>query len=180
MKGKVVLLLGATGEGKSTYADHKFKTERQTICYLRIETDMEGKNLIKFTNFMEFLKFSRRKKNKKFIIDEAFSCLPKTLNIKMDNPEHPHNILADFLLNARKLNNFILIPLHACKQIPEWLLPYCDYVIRFNTNDQFQYQAQRFISFPTFEQSLRDEPHIKEKIIVAGRKITKPKILKLR
>jgi hypothetical protein len=180
MKGKVIILVGATGEGKTTYTTTKFKTDRQTICYLRLESDIEGKNLIKFTNFMEFLNFSKRKKNKKFIIDEAYSCLPKTLNIKMDNPDHPHNMLIDFLLNARKLNNFILIPLHSCKQIPEWLPTYADYVIRFNTNDQFNYQAQRFISFPTFEQSLRNEPHIKEKMLLAGRKITKPKILKLR
>jgi len=180
MKGKVVILVGGTGEGKTTYSKNKFKTDRQTICYLRIETDIEGKDLIKFTNFMSFLNFSKTKKNKKFFIDEAFSCLPKTLNIKMDNPEHPHNILIDFLLNARKLNNFIFIALHSCKQIPDWLPTYCDYVIRFNTNDQFQYQAQRFISFPKFEESLRTEPFIKEKILLAGRKITKPKILKLR
>jgi hypothetical protein len=180
MKGKVIILVGATGEGKTTYLKNKFKTDRQTICYLRIEDDIQGNNLIKFTNFMKFLAFSKRKKNKKFLIDEAFSCLPKTLNIKMDNPEHPHNILIDFFLNARKMNNFIFIALHSCKQIPEWLPTYCDYVIRFNTNDQFQYQAQRFISFPTFEQSLRTEPVIKEKILLNGITITKPKILKLR
>lgn len=179
-KGKVICIIGATGEGKTTYAKIKFKSERQTICYLLIESDMEGKNIIKFTNFMKLLNFGRRKKNKKFFIDEAFTCLPKRLEIKMDKPEHPHNILAEFLVNARKMNNFIIIVLHSAKQIPEWLPTYIDYLIRFNTNDQFQYQAQRFSAFPVIEQSLRNEPFIKEKIKLNGITITKPKILKLR
>lgn len=180
MKGKVICIVGGTGEGKTTYIKNKFNSERQTICYLRIESDFDGKNTIKFTNFMELLNFARKKKNKKFYIDEAFTCLPKRLEIKMDKPDHPHNILADFLVNARKLNNFVVIILHSLKQIPDWLPTYIDYLIRFNTNDQFQYQAARFSGFPIIEESIKKDQFIKEKMLLAGRKITKPKILKLR
>lgn len=178
--GKVIVIVGATGEGKTTYIKNKFKSDRQTICYLRIESDFEGNNVIRFTNFMYLLKHMRRKKNKKCFIDEAFTCLPKRLEIKMNNPDHPHNILADFLVNARKMNNFIVIILHSLKQIPEWLPTYMDYLIRFNTNDQFKYQAQRFSAFTIIEESIKQQPLITEKIIMNGIKITNPVILKLR
>lgn len=179
-KGKVIAVVGATGEGKTTYTKVKFKSHRQTICYLRIESDFEGKNVVKFTNFMDLLKFGKRKKDKTFFIDEAFTCLPKRLDIKMDNPNHPHNVLADFLVNARKMNNFIFIVVHSFKQIPDWLPTYLDYIIRFNSQDQFQYQANRFSAFPVIEQSIKREPVISEKMKLGEITITKPKILKLR
>lgn len=180
MNGKVVCMLGATGEGKTTYYKIKFRSDRQTICYLLIESDYEDTNVIKFTNFMDLLNYIRRKKNKKIFVDEAFSCLPKKLDIKIDNPDHPHNILAEFLMNARKMNNFVVIGLHSFKQIPDWLPTYLDYIIRFNTMDQFNYQANRFSAYPIIEKSLRSEPVIKQKMKLKGIEITKPKILKLR
>lgn len=173
-------MLGATGEGKTTYYKNKFKSDRQTICYLRIPSDFEGENAIVFTNFMKMLHHIRTKKNKKVFVDEAWTCFPKKLEIKMDNQNHPHNILADYLVNARKMNNFFTCALHSFKQMPEWMPTYLDYVIRFNTLDQFQYQAKRFSAFPIIEHSLTNEPIIKEKIILNGITITKPKILKLR
>lgn len=180
MNGKVTCIVGATGEGKTTFYKEKMKSDRQTICYLRIETDFEEENAMKFTNFMKLLHFIRNKKNKKIFIDEAFTCLPKRLEIKIDKPNHPHNLLADFLVNGRKMNNFITIGLHSFKQIPDWLPTYLDYVIRFNTLDQFQYQSKRFSAFPAIEESLKKDPIIKEKMVLNGIQITKPKILKLR
>ncbi len=166
MHGKVICLAGELGAGKTTYIKKyasKVKS-KQIICYLRISDDWEDENVSTYTNFVEFLKFANAQRNTLFIIDEAFTCLPKELRVKMGKPNDIHNQLADFLVNCRKLNNFIFIIYHAISQIPtEWLLPYLHYFVRFNTTDLMQYQINRFRSFPLIAENLikvtKVEPH---------------------
>lgn len=174
MSGKVIAVVGDLGAGKTSFIKKYSKKTKadQTLVYLRISTDWENENVITFTNFEAFIRTANRKKNKLFVVDEAFTCLPKRLNIKMDKPLNINNQLADFLVNSRKMNNFIFIILHSLAQIPtEWLIPYLDYIVRFKTNDLIEYQARRFKSFPNIEQSLLKNPVVKD---------FKPVILKLR
>lgn len=172
--GKVIAVVGDMGAGKTTFIKKysaRYRSD-QTYCYMRLSTDWEDKKIITFTNFEQFIRVANKKKNKLFLIDEAFTCLPKRLNVKMDKPENIHNQLADFLVNSRKMNNFIFIILHSLSQIPtEWLVPYLDYIVRFKTNDLIQHQVQRFKSFPHIEKNLLDYPTIEN---------FKPIILKLR
>ena len=172
--GKVSAIVGELGTGKTTYIK-KFSEKckrKKVVCYLRLNSDWEDKNIIKFTNFEEFLIYANKQKDTLFIIDEAFTCLPKKLNIKMNKPNDLNNKLADLLVNCRKLNNFIFIIFHSLSQIPtEWLIPYLDYLVRYKTNDLLQYQISRFKSFPNIANNLI-EVQIIEKY--------KPVILKLR
>lgn len=174
MNGKVICISGELGAGKTTYIK-KFAAKakaKQTVCYLRISDDWNDKNIITFTNFETFLKYANNQTNTLFIIDEAFTCLPKKLNIKMGKPNDINNLLADFLVNCRKLNNFIFIIYHSLSQIPtEWLLPYLHYFVRFNTTDLMQYQISRFKSFPNISESLIKHTKLEKH---------KPIILKLR
>jgi len=165
--GKVVCLAGETGSGKGTFIKDKCNEagEKEVICYLRIRDDFKvpGKKVKVFTNFIEFLRYAHTKKDCIIIIDEAFTCLPKKLNISMTNPNHPHNLLADILVNARKLNNFVFIVYHSLSQIPtEWLIPYLNWLLRFFTNDLIQYQLQRFKSFPKIHNSLLTVPQVEQ------------------
>jgi len=157
MHGKVICLAGELGAGKTSYIK-KFAAKakaKQTVCYLRISDDWNDKNILTFTNFVQFIKYANTQTNTLFIIDEAFTCLPKKLNIKMDKPNDINNLLADFLVNCRKLNNFIFIIYHSLSQIPtEWLIPYLDYLVRFKTNDLLQYQITRFKSFANIVSNL--------------------------
>ncbi len=157
MNGKVIGLVGELGAGKTSYIK-KFAAKakaKQIICYLRISDDWDDKNVSTYTNFAEFLNYANKQTNTLFIIDEAYTCLPKKLNIKMGKPNDIHNKLADFLVNCRKLNNFIFIIYHSLSQIPsDWLIPYLDYLVRFKTNDLMQYQIQRFKSFANIVQNL--------------------------
>ena len=158
MHGKVIGIVGQTGEGKTTYIKNKADKVRskKIVCYLRVSDDWDDDNIIKFTNFIEFLKFANSQTNTLFIIDEAFTALPKKLSIKMGKPNDLHNQLADFLVNSRKLNNFIFIIYHSISQIPsDWLIPYLDYLVRFQTQDLLQYQIQRFKTFANIAENLR-------------------------
>lgn len=172
--GKVIAIVGAMGEGKTTYVKgYTSKSRRNSLCYLRIGSDFENdKKVNAHTNFMQFIKEGNKSKDRICIIDEAFTCLPKKLNIKMDNPNHPHNQLADFLVNSRKMNNWVFIIFHSLSQIPsEWLIPYLDRLVRFNTTDLMQYQFQRFKSFPNIANDILEYPTIEK---------YKPRKLKLR
>lgn len=161
--GKVIIIVGEMGSGKTTYIKNfssRLK-DKQTLIYLRLKDDYEGKKVKKFTNFMDFINQAKKSKDTLLLIDEAFTCLPKQLTIKMNNPSHPHNKLADMLVNTRKMNNFLFIILHSLKQIPtEWLLDYCDYLVRFNTKDKLQYQINRFETFPNIVESLEKIPKL--------------------
>lgn len=175
MNGKVIGVVGSTGEGKTSYIKKfaaKLKT-KNTVCYLRITDDWKATDGVRiFTNFMEFIDYANTQINTLFIIDEAFTCLPKKLLIKLGKPNDPHNKLADFLVNCRKLNNFLFIIFHAVSQIPsDWLVPYLDYLVRFATTDLLQYQITRFKAFPSIVASFIKFPKIPK---------YKPIILKLR
>lgn len=149
--GKVNCLVGITGSGKTTLIKQYAKKAigKEIICYARIESDIDIKGAKVYTDFLQFLDAVVRAKDCIIIIDEAFTCLPKKLNIKIGKPNDPHNKIADLLVNARKMNNFVFILFHAFSQVPtEWLIPYLDYFIAFLTNDLMQYQIQRFRSFP--------------------------------
>jgi hypothetical protein len=166
MNGKVICIAGELGAGKTTYIKKMAKKvkSKQIICYLRISDDWEDDSVSTYTNFESFLRFANCQRNTLFIIDEAFTCLPKKLVVKMGKPNNIHNQLADFLVNCRKLNNFIFIIYHSISQIPtEWLLPYLHYFVRFNTTDLMQYQIARFKSFPNIADNLvkvtKVDPH---------------------
>ena len=174
MNGKVIGVVGKTGEGKTSYIkkfSQKLKT-KNTVCYLRISDDWNDDDVKKFTNFKEFIKYANTQKNTLFIIDEAFTCLPEKLNVKMNKPRDLNNLLADFLVNARKLNNFVFIIFHALSQVPtKWLIPYLDYFVRFATQDFIDVQIRRFKSFLNIVRSFIDYPEVEK---------YKPIVLKLR
>lgn len=157
MNGKVIGIVGEMGSGKTSYIKNfakKLKT-KNIVCYLRISDDWKDESVKTFTNFVEFIKYANTQTNTLFIIDEAFTCLPKKLNIKMNKPNDINNLLADFLVNCRKLNNFIFIIYHSLSQIPtEWLIPYLNYLVRFKTNDLMQFQINRFKSFANIVDNL--------------------------
>lgn len=157
MNGKVNALVGDLGAGKTTYIRNFVEKckGRNVLCYLRIGSDFHIPGAKIYTDFLEFIKAAIKAVDSILIIDEAYTCLPKKLNIKLGKPSDPHNMLADILVNSRKLNNFIFIIFHSLSQIPtEWLVPYLDYIIRFITNDMLNVQAVRFKSFPSIVNNL--------------------------
>lgn len=171
--GKVICLVGDLGTGKTSFVrDMVGNSKKDISVYLRIIADMKIRNAKCYTNFVEFIKKANSSTNKVFIIDEAYTCLPKNLRVKPDKPMSIDNQIADVLVNCRKLNNFVFIIFHSLSQVPsEWLIPYLDYFIRFRTNDQLQYQKLRFSSFPEIINSLDRLPVVPD---------YKPDIIKIR
>lgn len=166
--GKVNCLVGDTGTGKTTLLKEKYcskVTDKNIFAYVRLDDDFDIKNSQTYNNFMQFLTKIHRVKDSLIIIDEAWTALPEKLSIKINNPKHPHNMLADVLVNARKMNNFVFIIYHSFSQVPtQWLIPYLHYFIIYRTNDLLQYQYTRFKSFPEIAKYLKGKP-IKENFV---------------
>ena len=161
-KGKVNVLAGHTKTGKTTFIKNTFCNnagDKEIIAYVRLRDDFNITGAKVFNNFVEFLHYIKDKKNCLIIIDEGWTALPDKLNITMGKPNKLDNILADFLVNAPKMNNFVFIIYHAFAQIPnKWLIPYLDYLIAFKTNDMYNIQVRRFQSFPEIARYLSGKP----------------------
>lgn len=163
--GKVIPVIGATGEGKTYWVKsvlRKTKNEKFTFSLIAGDYNKECKMI---TNFTEFLHLISTKTNCVFVVDEAYVVLPQSLN---PEAKKLHRIIAEALVNARKLNNIVIFVFHQFRQLPGWLVGYSNFVIRFNSNDQFEVQARRFASYENLYSSLFKYPKIKKdkKIII--------------
>lgn len=150
MNGKVNTLVGETGAGKGSFVKGKLKiSKRKKYAYVRIKKDFPD-DVEQFTDFDLFLEKINTVKDSIIIIDEAFTILPNKIN---QNKKRDRDLIT-FLVNARKLNNFVFIIYHAFNQVPIWVISYSDFFIRFNTNDQLQFQRNRFLSYPLIVASI--------------------------
>lgn len=155
--GKVNILTGGMGMGKTTYIKENFLkiTKRKKYVFARVKNDYDDvENVQCFTDFEKFMSLVFNVTDSVVVIDEAYTVLPKELNVKRKIDE----MIAVFLVNSRKLNNFVFILNHSLKQTYLWELDYTDTFIRFNTNDLIQHQRNRFISFPPVTDSLEAYP----------------------
>ncbi len=161
MNGKTICLVGETRVGKTTFVKEKIKaSDKPLIGYCRIRQDLNLKGKI-YTDFSAFIQHANRVTNHHLFIDEAFTCMPEKLLIKPDKPENIHNQIADMLVNAPKLNNWVWIIFHGLNQVPtRWLLMYLNYFARFQTNDEIDVQLRRFRTFPAIVKSLETYPEI--------------------
>jgi hypothetical protein len=161
-KGKVNCLVGHTKTGKTTYIKENYCSkvnDKDIIAYVRIRDDFDIKGANVYNNFEEFLRIASRKKDSLIIIDEAWTALPDKVNISMSKQNKLDNILANFLVNAPKMNNFVFIIYHSFSQIPsKWLISYLDFLIAFKTNDMYNVQIRRFTSYPEIAKYLSSKP----------------------
>ena len=149
----VITIVGDFGTGKTTLMKSMLeKTKQEKLVFALVRNDYQYPI---YQDFKKYISMAVTKKDTAFVIDEARAVLPK----KDPDPKKKHEgELLRFFINARKLNNFIFIVYHALNEVPIWLLNYSDKFIRFRTNDQIQYQVNRFRSFPTVTNSLLENP----------------------
>lgn len=158
-KGKGAIIVGRRGEGKTTFLKETFlkKSKKDKYVFARVTDDyLDVPNVKLFTDFTEFLKVVKTKSDIIIVIDEAYTVLPKEIRIGNVTDES----IIVFLVNCRKLNNFVFIVNHSLKQTYLWELDYADFFVRFNTNDLIQHQKNRFVSFEEITDSLERNPKI--------------------
>lgn len=161
----VLIVCGRFGSGKSTYLKTNFlnRTKKKKRAFALEKQDFVG---IKCeTDFIKMIMESTGVTDTLYVIDESAVAIPR----EQPDPANPKKIfdkkLISWFLNARKYNNFIVLVFHSLSDIPTWLLKYVKWFIRFATNDQLNYQRNRFISFPALIKSIDEEGIIKENFV---------------
>lgn len=175
MRGKVIVLAGDMGCGKTSLIalDYFAKTNRKKYRFVRRSATLQNNptpiqkrifsELQKSKEYKDFIPFINKmitETNSIITIDEAFSVVPKQINVKNEEDEK----LMTLLVNTREANNFLFFIYHTLRDIPIWLIGYADYFIRYRTNDLFQFQRNRFMSFPEIVKSI-DENNITENFV---------------
>src|SRR5437879_2732239 len=98
------------GAGKTSFIKKRFASQlknKKIIAYATMSSDfLDSKDITVYTNIMELIDAANKETDILVLIDEAFTCLPKQLKVSLDNPKHPHNRLAKFLVDSRKANRF--------------------------------------------------------------------------
>ena len=157
----VSIVIGGFGEGKTTMLKTNYlkKTKNKKRIYCLVKNDFADLGLQAERSFKVFVRDAVKQTNTMFVVDEARSALKH----KEPDAEKEHDrLLITWLLNARKYNNMVFIVFHSFHEIPVWLLMYSHYILRFNTQDQLNYQRTRFSSYPNIVKSIDDFPTIQK------------------
>lgn len=151
----IVIITGDFGAGKTTLLKKKFlRANKNKLVYALIKKDLGDYPYER--DFKEYINKAVLLKDTIFVIDEAATAIP-TKQPEPSKKEFDRKLITWFL-NARKCNNAIFIVYHTLREVPIWLISYCDYFLRFRTNDLLQHQRNRFISFPSVTKSIDENP----------------------
>lgn len=156
----IVCIVGGMGVGKTTLVKNEFlsKCKKDKIIFCLIPDDFSDYSSYVICEYEDFILRCNKVKDTLIIIDEAKAVIP----YKEPNVEKKiHKQLMNFLLNSRKLNNFVIFVYHSLRDVPIWLLTYTNFFLRFKTNDLMQIQKMRFASFPLIVESIENH-EIKE------------------
>lgn len=153
------LIVGHTGQGKSTWVNEFIKDKRQYV----FDVNNEYKHLapdLKYYPFMRnvdldikrFLSISERLESTNIVFEDAtgfFRGRQSPLLIKQ-------------IVKKRHSKNNFLILFHSINRIPPELLEMCNYIVLFKTNDNLETIEQKFHNKQlnlAFEQVKRNPPH---------------------
>lgn len=136
-KGKLILIIGDTGTGKSTFAENVFIKGTQPVLiydvnneYPNIKLDNTGKSKQCKVNSLDcdisdFIEFSKFRKNTNILFEEATGFFRFRANGEMMKR----------LISKRHGNNNYIFIFHSIKQVPKDLFELSNYIVLFKTKD---------------------------------------------
>jgi Cdc6-like AAA superfamily ATPase len=124
---KAIIIVGSTGEGKTTQVKEILKQTSQQLSIFDVNNEYrEFKNNNITQDFNLFLIESKKKINTCIVFEEAtifFSHQSGTEDIK------------NILVRKRHTKNLLIFNFHSLRQVPLFLLDFCDCLILFRTKD---------------------------------------------
>lgn len=167
MYGIVTIVVGEMGSGKSEYLKNFIRsTKKKNIVYGLLRQNFEKLDFFT-SDIRTFVRVAVTRSNTLFIIDEGKTALPKKdLQDYTWKKNSDEKKLLVWLENSRKLNNAVFISFKTLQSVPLWLIGYSNYLTRFNSRDQMQYQKVRFKDYPQIVKSLISQPKMAEHCFV--------------
>ncbi len=166
----IIPLVGMLGTGKTHLGREKFIYpyigKREIFIYTTKAEDFQKPkckvNLKVYNDLRRFIVDTHKKRNSVGFIDEAATCIPddqpdiNNLKKLLDDEKQVDDyeqMFMTYLANSREWNNLIVPVYHDFTELPLWLMKKSNYVLRFQTNDQYNIQATRFKTFPNLVES---------------------------
>lgn len=156
---KGILLIGMTGQGKSTYLKKLVEESgRRALIYDVNNEHNQGRNL---PDFNEFLDKATKVKNHIIAFEEATIFFSSKSSDKQ---------MRELLIRKRHTNNLIVLLFHSIRTIPIDIFDFVNYYVLFKTNDRLAYIKNKYKESQILEDylSLIDAPnhtHIVRKLI---------------
>lgn len=130
---KAVILIGMTGEGKSTYLKKLMKSAGRPVLIYDVNNEHgTGQQLPEFTAFLER---ATRVKNHLIAFEEA------TIFFSSKSSD---NQMRELLIRKRHTNNLIVLLFHSIRAIPIDIFDFVNYYVLFKTNDREAYISQKY------------------------------------
>jgi len=136
---KCIIIVGNTGTGKTTEAK-KLLSSIQMKKYI-YDVNNEYREYDKqavFPNFKIFLSNAKMMRDTVIMFEEATIFLTHASSSES---------IRDMLVRKRHTNNIIIFNFHALRQVPLYLLDFCNYLIIGKTNDIPDKMRTKFDSF---------------------------------
>lgn len=133
-KTKKIILVGATGTGKSTLID-KLISKVKNVCIFDPQNEYEGRGGFFVPEIDDFLKYVTTLKNTFIVFEEATIFFTSRSNVRE---------VRKILVSCRHDNNSIVFVFHSLDQVPDSVKSLCDYLILFYTNDSVSKVKRKF------------------------------------
>lgn len=160
----VIPIVGEPGSGKTTFVLNEIDDlKRPAIAYTFKPQNYDSVECEVYRIFDDFLSMGLQSANTIMIIDEAETVIPKNEpTAKHTTKGFISNPMLELFAGAREYNNLIYPIFHDLRDLPLWLLKYCNPggIIRFNTQERLDIQIQRFKDFTGVVESLEKSPQI--------------------
>lgn len=130
---KAILLIGMTGEGKSTYLKKLIKTSGRPLLIYDVNNE-HGTNK-PLPSFEQFLMTATKVKNHLIAFEEATIFF---------SSKSSNNEMRELLIRKRHTNNLLVLLFHSIRSVPIDIFDFINYYVLFKTNDREAYISQKY------------------------------------
>lgn len=159
----LILIIGHTGQGKSTFAKKYFTENKNCFVfdvnneYPDLEMDFK-KPRAKFVGLPnDFIDLCFKRRNTNLIFEEATGFLRGAVNMKLQK----------LIIEKRHKNNNLVFLFHSINRVPPVIYEIANYIVLFKTNDQEQAIEKKYPALlPAFKKLKTAKQYAHEKIKV--------------